>query len=1255
VTEPRPHIRQVVHAVNGVAYGVIGADLHVFGDGVPLYTLRSWRRAPQASADWLRELPSRMLDARQAVVTFTGRDDELAELRDWRQSAPRLGMRWLHGPAGSGKTRLADEFAAESAAPPVGWKVVTATHGPGTVLGADNQQDLRLDGTAGLLVVVDYADRWPLTHLTWLFSNRIFHRVGAPTRVLLLARGSDAWPAVRAALTDHQPATSSQLLEPLPDGDSHRATMFRAARDSFAGRYELSDPAGIPPPEGLEHTDFGLTLAVHMAALVAVDAHAAGTEPPAGVAGLTVYLLDREHAHWARLYGDGTHEPNPVERRYGTPPHDMNQAVFIAALTGAVAEPAGMAILQRLPLTADPEQVLRDHRSCYPPADPRRPTTLEPLCPDRLAEDFLALTIPGHPADYPTQDWARPTSATLLARHPDGRTAPPWTPRAVTFLAAAAGRWPHVGPRCLFPLLRDDPRLAVDAGGAALTALAAIADVDMDVLSSIDEQLPEDRQIDLDAGIAAVAGRLTEARLSATDDPAEQAELRRALAWRLANAGEHERSLAIYEEAVVIGRRSAEANPGHAERLGAALSGVANQLIALGRFEAALAPAAEVVEIFRRVARDLAGRQEMTMSGIIRNRGTALHHAHMIRSTDLPALAIALNNLGLCLVRVGHREQALAVAEESVAIGRRLAAANAATHSVTLASALVNLSNRLDELGRWADALAVVEEAAEIERRLAAAEPAVHLPILGLTLTALQAAQTTSGRHSEAVAAAQEAIEVARRLTRDGGDAHLPVLAGALDSLGSAMSGLGRGHDALSATHEAVTIRRRLAEANPAAHDGDLARSLTSLGNRMGDLGRFEEALAPASEAVAILRRLAAGHPSVHEVDLASSLNNLSNRLNQVGRPEDALAPAREAVAIHRRRAGADSATQDDGLATSLHSLGITLAALGRPGEALAAAEDAVRTAQRLARADPAAHQRLLAVTLGSLGRRLVQVGRPHDALAPMHEAVVGLRPLVAANPGAFGTELTTMLTNLADLLIQQGRPDDALAPLSEITAIARELAADDPGAHTAGLVRAASMLGDHLSRLGRPAEAVQAYRAAVAAFRGLPVVSSAAERDFATILNNLGQDLLSLERLEEAVAVTSEAVALLRNADAHPARDVELTRSLSNLGLQLSYSDRHDEARAATREAVERYRQSTVEHPAGSDETVLGRALLAFAWTRLSGQPHDEDLLAAVTSATEAVTVYQRLTEARPQEFGADLRTARGVLARAHQRVAAR
>lgn len=274
-------MRQFVSAQNGVAYGVIGADLHVFGSGLPLFLLFEFDRAPAAGTEVLPgEAPSRLLDARRQIVEFIGCQEELADLARWRNAAGvRLAARWLHAPGGQGKTRLAMRFAAECAA--AGWKVAAAQHGSGSAVDEFGSQDLRLEGAAGLLLVVDYADRWPQPHLAWLLSNALLHH-RTPTRILLLARSASTWPAVRAELAKIGAIADTQELRPVParaeGGDRER--IFAVARDCFARRYQIPDPARITPPGPLDGAAFGLTLALHMAALAAVDAHARGAEVP---------------------------------------------------------------------------------------------------------------------------------------------------------------------------------------------------------------------------------------------------------------------------------------------------------------------------------------------------------------------------------------------------------------------------------------------------------------------------------------------------------------------------------------------------------------------------------------------------------------------------------------------------------------------------------------------------------------------------------------------------------------------------------------------------------------------------------------------------------------------------------------------------------------------------------------------------------------------------------------------------------------
>ncbi|MFF7196661.1 hypothetical protein ACFZAM_23545 [Streptomyces sp. NPDC008079] len=913
---------QSVRAESGFAYGVVGADIHVFGDGVPVYLLQRWQPPVLPDDGFLLNVPSRMLNARFRVVEFTGRTAELTSLRRWRDGGGPLAVQWLCAPGGQGKTRLADRFAQESLAE--GWQVVTATHGPGSVLPPPGSQDLRDRGDAGVLLIVDYADRWPLTHLMWLFGNALVHRdSGRGARVLLIARGDEVWPSVRAALANQQARTSLQRLAPLSDevgGDgaaaSPRSEMFAVARDSFAARYGVS-PGGIAAPAPLGDAAFGLTLAVHMAALVAVDADAHGLRAPTDLAGLSSYLLDREQLHWARLYGDPDHEIAPSAPAFRTSPALMNRTVFTAALTGPVSPEEGRVAISDLAVRLPADRILADHAVCYPPAEADRDTVLEPLYPDRLAEDFLALTLPGHRADYPAQDWAGRTVSAMLSGTDvvsDAVTGS-WMPRAVVFLTAAAQRWPHVGPLHLFPLLGTAPQLAVIGGSAALATLAALDDISPELLEAVAMFFPpfNRRSPDLDPGIAAVSTRLLPHRLERARNPNDQA------------AERHEHGVRLH----------------HA-----------------GRLEEALAESEAVLAQFRAIARD--GVPNPSLVPVVEGN-----------------LAFALKAYADRLGEVGRRAEALAATEEAVAVQRRLAAYDE-QYRPDLASGLLGIGRDLSYAQRWDDATAALEESVTLLRALAAEEPGKHESNLSAALAALGVCHLRIDRPRSAVSHGRESVALRRRLHAKDPSAHAMSLANALYHLAAALERVGD-PDSVPLAHEAVELYRDLARVNPAAYERELADGLNGLAVRLLVAQRPEESLTAAYESVAILRRVSAREAIAEQHTLAEALGVLLGALMVTGRFAEATDTADECVMVCRRM------TEKDPLA--LHRLaGALLIAAEvrvtpadpRLDEALALFDEATEIMDLYAispQGGPALHHRV--------GSRLIELLTAADRPAP--------------------------------------------------------------------------------------------------------------------------------------------------------------------------------------------------------------------------------------------------------------------------------
>ncbi|MDH2391925.1 tetratricopeptide repeat protein, partial [Streptomyces sp. HNM0663] len=633
----------------------------------PAYRIEDFPAAPRpVRTRILAEQPSRLLKAAHQVVPFTGRRADLEVLASWRDDpAERLAVRLVHGPGGQGKTRLAARFAELSHK--AGWTVWQAVVNE---TGADPLTTSQPPETArGVVLVVDYAERWPAPDLHRLLREPLWHQTGVPVRVLLLARPAGIWwESLETWIGDQLDIdTTLHQLPSLADEPQARAELFQQARDRFADRLGMAPDraARIGPPLDLgTDTDYAQVLTIHIAALAAVDAQLHHESAPTDPARASAYLIKRERAHWSALH-------QRASQPLSTTPEAMGRTVLTATLTRPLARPHGQAAMSRIGLadsTAAANTLLDDHRYCYPASstDPARTVTvLEPLYPDRLGEDFLGLTTPASPDDpdtpHPvseavTDDWAHQAVHRLLTAADAGAPAP-WTRDALTVLIETARRWPHIATGQLFPLLKSHPELALHAGGTALAALVGLDTLDLAVLEAIEPHLPEGRHTDLDVGIAAITYRLARHRLTSTQDPARRARIHGTLAVRQSYAGLRNEALTAGQDALRAWRDLTRTDPAHQ-----------------------------------------------------------------------PDLAASLSNLGIQLSEVGRRDEALTATQEAVDVYRRLAAGNPAAYEPDLAGSLSNLGNRLSAVGRRDEALTAAQEAVDVYRRLAAGNPAAYEP-----------------------------------------------------------------------------------------------------------------------------------------------------------------------------------------------------------------------------------------------------------------------------------------------------------------------------------------------------------------------------------------------------------------------------------------------------------------------------------------------------------------------------------------------
>ncbi|MGB2568685.1 tetratricopeptide repeat protein [Micromonospora citrea] len=1264
---------QHVTATAGFAYGAVGADVHVHGDGTPLYLLHEEQPRPGWSDADLRQLPSRMLDAQAQVVPFTGRARELDALRRWRDDGPRLGVRLLHGAGGQGKSRLAARLAADSRA--AGWRVVLAGLGVGAATPSPASQDLRLDEHRGVLLVVDYADRWPLTTVVWMLRNSLLHRPDRPARVLLLARSDAGWPAVRGELrrAGVQADVSAQALLPITGRDQdERSTMFAVARDAFAAVHGVDDPSVIAAPTDLRHEDFGLTLALHVAALVAVDAHVTGARPPDEPGQLTRYLLDREEAHWSRLYEERTRG-----LEHHTPASVMARTTFTAVLAGPLAYPDAVALLDRVERELPADRIITDHDRCYPaPDEGRQPVVLQPLYPDRLAEDFLAHTL--------THRHTRPWASTRLREVLREPTAPgeyASVARAMVFLVAAADRWPRLADEQLNPLLRERPWLAVVAGSTTLSMLAASPHVDVAVLEAVEAELPAVPFVDLDLGAADVAERTARERLRRADDDTDRAVAYGTLGRRLVNAGRYAAAVDALERATTAYRALADGDP--------------------GRFSGHLAACLDVLGIA------LAGQGRRDRSTVVGGEALALYRRLVESEPDryrFP-MALCLNNLSNWLADQGRGEQALTASQEAIELLRPLTSTDPQRYESHLASTLDTVGNRLLEADRPDEALTITREAIALHRRGVRTSPGAHLPQYARAVGNLGARLLAAGRRDEAVAPLREALRLLRELDRDNPLMNRAELAHALLNLASAESG----QPARDAAAEAVQLYRALAADNPDAHRGGLILALVqsgTLSEREGDddaaLDRYAEALGlhrdgPGSvaaiyrpslavlpgrlagllaasgrsaEAAAVLaepvdadelawltsapapdRALVLVQRSlsmIREGSLDEAQQSLSQvadlyrelgggestgviadvgelRAELLGRLEDhesAAVAAREVVQLRREQHGGDTPTHRADLLRALELLAGASARSGHHDEALAATREAVMLSRQLAETDPA-HLPQLARSLDQFvrvrrGARVEQA----DALDAAHESV---RVRRRANRTDRADHLAHFgaLYALGELLHESGRHQEAAATTEECLLLCRRLARSDPREHGRWVSAVATELSRRLWDLGRGEEALAAASEAVTVLEP-PAGTDDHRADHATSLWNQYVLLRKMGRADEAGVALETVLPVYRQlADEDPdTHSADLATCLNDLAVTLRRQGRLEGALSPAEEAVTLRRRLAATAPEHLPDLATSLHNLGNLWADL-GRGRD-----ALGPVEEAIAIRRRLVD---------------------------
>ena len=385
--------------------------------------------------------------------------------------------------------------------------------------------------------------------------------------------------------------------------------------------------------------------------------------------------------------------------------------------------------------------------------------------------------------------------------------------------------------------------------------------------------------------------------------------------------------------------------------------------------------------------------------------------------------------------------------------------------------------------------------------------------------------------------------------------------------------------------------------------------------------GRTEDALAAVEQAFALY--VGVPHDDRYRacLELMRTLRGRAEMLSVLNRSEEAIASADEALGFGRVMANEEAYHEE--VANLCFAQSLRLNAANRCEESLAVNTEALQLMRQAAERDPATHAQAFASMIYHQGHRLLRLTRNENALEFLDEAEPLLRRAAARSSNHFA-DLTNCLNCKVYALQELRRDAEALTASEEALDLSRRLFAGDQEQYSV-LWPALKAHRTALQRSGFPKEAgvIEAEMVKLCHdmhARGVAALSGQAVAQ----LGVLGDDMLAAGQWEQALALQSEIVAMLR--DRPTENRLALAACLLARGDILGQHDRDEEAIAPLSESIDLYRQHFSQNwEEGRGHVAHGLYRLC---KRLSASGRDGHTAAA---AEEAVGYYRELLTVDP------------------------